>query len=170
MNSFSNLTTHYSTQYPAEDEFISIFEDIMNEFRQKDNLNLKWHDYHGTISFSAKWSYTSSIINKNNNQKNKNSHSAMLEKIIIGISIGGLCGREGLYLKLIVGYDECDKVPIKIAHYLVPDEINVKKIANTIVMTAATISEFDRLLSGMKPECRDIALNLLLNFNCNLPL
>jgi hypothetical protein len=170
MNSFCNLTTHYSTQYPAEDEFISIVEDIINEFRQKHNINLKWHDYHDTINFSAMWSYKSSIINNKNNQKNKNSHSAMLEKIIIRISIGGLLGREGLYLRLFLGYDECDKEPIKIAHYLVPDEINVKKIANTIVMTAATISEFDRLLYDMKSECRDIAMNLLLNFNCNLPL
>ena len=76
----------------------------------------------------------------------------MLEKIIIGISIGGLFGREGLYLKLFLGYDECDKEPIKIAHYPVPDEINGKKIANDIVMTAATISELDRLLYGMKPN------------------
>jgi hypothetical protein len=171
MNSFSNLTTHCSTQYKAEDEFISIVTDIIDEFRQKDNLNLKWHEFHGNIIFSALWSYKSSLINKkNNNNKNKNSHSAMLEKIIIGISIGGLLGRKGLYLKLFLGYDECDKQLIQIAHYLVPDEIDGKKIANAIVMTAATISEMDRLLYGLKPACRDIVMNLLLNFNCNLLL
>jgi hypothetical protein len=44
------------------------------------------------------------------------------------------------------------------------DKIKAGKIANDLVDISITISEFDRLLSAMKPRNRNMGLNLLLDF------
>ena len=169
------------SKFPKLKQKIKVHADALNKLsiliRQVDELLiheecvlLKYPASIDEVSVVGSWPYVPMVVDRDNKEFDWDSYPELLGKLFVGLSITllGNIGDKAIWcLTVFIGIDGIDNREYNLrCHSL--EEINVRKIADDVVMAAVTIGKFNKFLTDIKSEYRYVALKLLFNFNWTL--
>jgi hypothetical protein len=170
MKSFHNLKQHYKVNANALNELSIVIRQVDELLIHEECVLLKYPASINEVGLIGSWPYVPLVIDRDSQEFDWDSYPGLLGKLFVGLSIsllGNIGGKAIWRLTVFIGIDGIDNREYNLrCHSL--EGINVRKIADDVVMAAVTIGKFNKFLTDIKSEYRYVALKLLFNFNWTL--